>query len=138
MRIYCCGCRREVAAYLADGGDVYPNRKNLADRKFWVCPTEGCGAFVGTHWKTADPTAPLGTLATAEVRAMRQILHARLDPIWASGKVQRKRVYRALAHALGIREFHVAEVCDQGQFDAAMAVIAGMRDELGMAGPWDR
>lgn len=71
---WCAHCNRECSDRF--GVEVYPNRPDLAEDLFWVCPV--CDARVGSH----PDGRPLGTAANAELRNARQHVHQKLDPIW--------------------------------------------------------
>ncbi len=105
MKIYCVGCGKDVSARLTDGKEMYPHRKDLSNVPFWACE---CGAFVGCHWKTSQPTRPLGVLATQELKNVRKEIHAILDPLWRSGQVSRGKIYASLSQKLGY-EYHTGE-----------------------------
>lgn len=109
-KIFCCGCRGEVSARLTNGAEVYPHRRDLRALPFWRCDT--CGNFVGCHHKTQDRTRPLGCIPTAELKAARQEIHRVLDPLWQSGRVKRGELYGMIAHVMGIKEYHTAEITD--------------------------
>lgn len=132
-----------AAALLVTGEVLYPHRHDLAHRFFWQCTP--CDAYVGTHDGTRNP---LGTLANKELRRARMILHDRMiDPLWkgapdcgaydheksdkrAIKKIQRAarpRVYRFLAHELGIsvEETHAGMFTIE-QCRAAWQVLKGV------------
>lgn len=69
----------------------------------WWC--RKCGARVGCHQNTKQP---LGTMANASLRKMRQHVHGIIDPLWQSGKITRKEIYRKLSEEMS-REVHVGE-----------------------------
>lgn len=106
-RIYCCACNRKVRARLTTGSEVYPRRKDLSALPFWKC--DRCGNHVGCHHKTATPTKPLGVIPTPEITNARKHIHAILDPIWKSGRIERKKLYRMIGNRLG-KEYHTAEI----------------------------
>lgn len=106
--LFCCGCNKDVNACLTDGGEIYPHRPDLHHLPFWRC--DACGNFVGCHHKTANRTKPLGCIPTKELKVARQNVHAVIDPIWKSGRVSRRDLYRKLAEALGVPEYHTAEL----------------------------
>ncbi len=107
MNLYCCFCDHDVDARLTDGADIYPHRYDLADLPFWKC--DQCGNFVGCHHKTKDRTRPLGCIPTAEIKIARKEVHKILDPLWESGKVNRKAIYAELTKVIG-REYHTADI----------------------------
>jgi hypothetical protein len=73
--VICDYCGRH--ADLFGGLDVYPDRKDLADRQFWVCWS--CDAWVGCK---KDTDEPFGALADEALRAARIAAHRAFDPIW--------------------------------------------------------
>ena len=105
--IRCCGCDEKVQARLTDGREIYPHRPDLADLPFWKC--DACGNFVGCHHKTKDRTRPLGCIPTPEVKEARKHIHKLLDPIWQSGRIGRKTLYRRLSERLGWK-YHTANI----------------------------
>ena len=100
MKITCCGCSgEEVEARLTDGEEIYPHREDLYELPFWIC--DACGNFVGCHHKTANRTAPLGCIATKEIKAKRIGIHQIMDPLWKEGKHKRSFIYKWLSDKLG-------------------------------------
>ena len=67
----------------------------------WLC--RPCDARVGCHENTRRP---LGTMADKEMRAWRMKAHAVVDPLWRSGRYQRRQVYERLRDAFG-EEVHI-------------------------------
>lgn len=119
-----------TAAECVSGDRVYPHRPDLADKRFYFCPS--CGAYVGTHPGTCEP---LGSPANAGTRSARSRAHAHFDPLWREvgrrhpeGGSPRKRGYRWLAGKLGID----ADNCHIGGMTAEDAdrVVAICRPEL--------
>lgn len=108
MILYCCGCQADVMARLTDGAEVYPRRPEFHRLPYWKC--DACGNYVGCHHKTKDRTRPLGCIPTPELRAARSHIHRILDPLWKSGSVGRRHVYKMVAHALGRRDYHTSEI----------------------------
>jgi hypothetical protein len=109
-------------AKLVTGDVIYPHRPDLRKRKFWQCAP--CDAYVGTHANSRQ-AHPLGRLANAELRALKQRVHAAFDPIWQGGETSRTDAYRMLARGLNIPE----RECHIGMFDPkrckdALAVLA--------------
>lgn len=107
MKIYCCGCQKEIEACLTDGKEIYPHRPDLHALPFWKCPA--CGNYVGCHHKTKDRTRPLGCIPTPEIKNARRHIHRLLDGIWKSGKIRRQKLYAKLSGKLGY-EYHTAEI----------------------------
>lgn len=96
-RVFCNYCGN--AAQLHGGRDVYPNRKDLAERHFWVCWS--CDAWVGCH-EGGDGQQPLGELADEELRAARMSAHTAFDPLWQEGEMSRDAAYDWLSQAMRI------------------------------------
>lgn len=122
MNIYCCQCEKDVDARLTSGKEIYPHRNDLASIPFWKC--DACGNNVGCHHKTKTPTKPLGVIASPAIKNARQHLHRIIDPLWQSGLMKRKEVYRMISDRLGW-EYHTAEIrtIDQAR-DAYRAAIS--------------
>lgn len=107
MLIRCCGCEKKVESRLTDGGEIYPHRPDLKSLPFWKC--DACGDYVGCHHKTKNRTQPLGCIPTPEIKNARQHIHKLLDPIWQSGKMKRKELYKILSDRLGWK-YHTANI----------------------------
>ncbi|MDY6990680.1 MAG: zinc-finger-containing protein [Thermodesulfobacteriota bacterium] len=107
MEIFCCGCREKVDARLADGAEIYPHRLDLYNLPFWKC--DGCGNHVGCHHKTKNETRPLGCIPTPEIKNARMEIHKIIDPLWKSGRVDRKTLYAAISEHLGWT-YHTAKI----------------------------
>jgi hypothetical protein len=99
-----------AVADLVSGEVIYPHRHCLWGKMFWRC--EPCKAWVGCHPGTITP---LGTLANAELRHMRNRAHEAFDPIWDSGQLARTQAYHWLANRMGMRKEDVRI----GQFNLA-------------------
>lgn len=108
MLIYCCGCTQIVTARLTNGSEIYPHRLDLAGLPFWICDT--CYNYVGCHHKSKQRTKPLGCIPTPELKNARKHIHAILDPLWQNGPMSRQEACRAIADALGVSEYHTAEI----------------------------
>lgn len=121
MKIYCCGCERDVEARLTSGKEIYPHRRDLYDLPFWKC--DDCGGKVGCHHKTKDRTRPLGNIPTKEITEARQHIHRLLDPMWQRGGWPRGKIYARLTHVIG-REYHTAEI---RSVDEARVVYAALQ-----------
>jgi hypothetical protein len=118
--IYCCGCQSDVEARLTNGAEIYPHRPELQDIPFWRC--DGCGNYVGCHHKTSQPTQPLGVIPTPELRQARQALHEAIDPLWKSGRMNRKQVYALISQELNYR-FHTANVRNLAEVNRVHQVL---------------
>lgn len=98
-----------IPAIRATGENIYPHRKDLYHKRFYLCPQ--CGAYVGCHpgtWKE------LGRLADSELRTAKSNAHAVFDRLWRDGaKMSRREAYAWLSKSMGIpsTETHI------GMFD---------------------
>lgn len=112
MNPVCPYCREPSEE--TNGAYLYAHRLDLHDKKFYVC--KPCGAYVGCHAATGKP---LGTLANANLRKMRNACHRVFDNFWLGfkyggrRKLARTRAYGVLAEQLGIP----VSDCHIGQFD---------------------
>jgi len=106
-KIYCCQCEKKVKARLTTGKEIYPHRADLANLPFWIC--DECINFVGCHHKTRNSTQPLGVIPTLEIKEARKHIHALLDPIWKSGKMNRTQLYALLSEKIGWT-YHTAKI----------------------------
>lgn len=126
MKIFCCGCEKEVEAELTTGESVYPNRKDLHALPFWRC--NACNNYVGCHHKTKNRTAPLGAIPTPEIRAERQEIHKLIDPIWRSGRISRKQLYKKISALTG-KKYHTANIRSMEEArkirDAVLSIAPG-------------
>jgi len=125
--IYCCGCTREIQARLTNGIEIYPHRPYLSDLPFWKC--DRCKNYVGCHNKTSNPTNPLGCIPTPELRAARVRLHSLIDPLWKSGLMKRKDLYKKLSDKIG-KPFHVSFTRDVEEIVQASAFVIEIKQEL--------
>lgn len=64
-----------------------------------------CDAYVGCH---QNSKVPLGTMANKSLRRWRKMTHRVLDPLWKSGQMKRKDVYRKLKEHFGF-DVHVGQ-----------------------------
>lgn len=106
----CSACG--TAARLTDGAVACPHRPDLADAPIWAC------ALCEDTWVACRPGTeePLGALADAGLREVRDLLHERrLVPLVAQDLHSLEasaRVLSFLAHHLGLPR----EACDPEQF----------------------
>jgi hypothetical protein len=101
---------------------VWVENKEIYGRNYgksymiWLCRL--CEAYVGCHKNTKKP---LGTMANASLRKMRIHIHSLIDPIWKSGIMSRKDLYKKLSDYMG-KEFHVGE-CNENDCKKIEAYI---------------
>ena len=85
-----------------DNKEVYGKRYGKSYMCYWC---EDCRAYVGCHNNTRKP---LGIMANKETRKWRMKVHSILDPLWQSGKMTRKEVYKKLEKIFNER-IHIGE-----------------------------
>ena len=107
QEIYCCGCGVKVKARLTSGAEIYPHRPYLSSLPFWKC--DACGNYIGCHHKTKNRTRPLGVIPTPEIKNARQHIHKILDPLWQSGRFDRKKLYQIITDKCGW-QYHTAKI----------------------------
>lgn len=76
----------------------------------YLCQAQPCRAYVGTH---PDTNLPLGTLATAAIRAARKSAKDQFNALWQGGRMSRTEAYSWLAGKLNIP----VAACHFGWFD---------------------
>jgi hypothetical protein len=117
--VKCDYCQRP--AKLVSGLVVYPHRRDLADKMFYLCVP--CDAYVGCHMGT---TFPFGRLANAELRKAKTAAHAAFDPIWQYRLSVKRKTDKSYTkgHARGGRYKKLGELmgipgenCHIGMFD---------------------
>ena len=121
--VLCDYCK--MSAKLVSGKQIYPHRKDLWKRKYWLCSR--CHAYVGTHKNSNGK--PLGRLANAELRAARALAHNEFDDrLWKYPDLSRADMYAWLSASLMIPKAK----CHIGQFDVDQchAAIKALRDKL--------
>lgn len=122
--IYCCECKIKVDARLTDGSEIYPHRQDLYKLPFWKC--DQCNNFVGCHHKTKNRTQPLGCIPNQQIKNARKHIHSILDPIWKSGKANRRKLYKKISDHVGWN-YHTAQIRD---IEEAREIYRFIRDEL--------
>lgn len=125
--IYCCGCEDKISARLTDGAEIYPHRVDLKSLPFWKC--DSCGNFVGCHHKTENRTQPLGCIPTPEIKNARKHIHALLDPLWKSGKINRRKLYKRIGDELGWK-YHTAKIRSIEEARTVYKLIQRIGNEL--------
>ncbi len=130
MKIYCCGCSKEVKPRLTSGKEIYPHRKDLVKLPFWKC--DDCGNYVGCHHKTKDRTRPLGNIPTPALRIVRKQIHATLDPLWKEGHLSgRQELYARISSKLGYT-YHAGEITSLEEADKVVVILQEILKELGI------
>ncbi len=122
--IICQYCNNK--AELVTGMVIYPHRKDLHDKKFYLCVN--CNAYCGCHPGTIRP---LGTLANDELRALRKRCHSKLDPIWRAHIMKRKEVYAWLSKQMNIdiKDTHIA-MFDKYDCEKALEYLSELTYQL--------
>lgn len=97
----CSYCKKQ--ARFCENKEIYGRNYG----KSYMCYyCQDCDARVGVHNNRADK--PLGTMANKELRHLRVKVHSIIDPLWKSGKMKRKQVYKLLEDTFG-RKIHIGE-----------------------------
>lgn len=100
MKVICPKCNKE--APWVENKERYGRNYG----KSYMCYyCKDCDTYVGCHNNTR---IPLGTMADKETLEWRMKAHAKLDPIWRSGKKSRKKIYLFLKDAFG-EQVHIGE-----------------------------
>lgn len=117
--IICPYCKK--AAKFVTGIYIYPFQLQHKDKNYYIC--DPCDAYVGCHKGTRKV---LGTLANAELRALRIKVHQKFDQAWENGFVTRKEAYIALAEVLKIplAKCHIADF-DINRCKKVLEIICG-------------
>ena len=90
----CLHCSKQ--AVLTDGKEVYPHRKDLWQKRIWIC--RACNATCGCH---PGSVVPLGYPADKQTRNARMRLHnERLDPLWKQARKGEKKRARTAVYKL--------------------------------------
>lgn len=96
----CPFCKQE--AIWCENKEIYG--KNYGNSYMcYLC--KPCNSYVGCHQNTKKP---LGTMTNAEGREWRKKVHARIDPIWKSGKMERRKLYGKISGLIG-KPYHTGE-----------------------------
>ena len=93
------------------GVEVYPNRKDLHKKIFYICYP--CDARVGCHPGT---NTPLGQLANGDLRKWRTSAHNRFDTLWKKPNgMKRGEAYSWLQSKMGMskKECHIGKMTIQ-------------------------
>lgn len=91
--VWCPYCGRK--AKLVDSQEVYKQSYGM----LWIC--KECDAHTGCH-RSSKVHKPLGTLAKAPLRKLRQQAHAAFDPMWYKGGITRSKAYEWLGHQMNL------------------------------------
>lgn len=100
----CPNCRNE--ARWVPNEIIYGKRYG---KSFMVWYCKDCNYYVGCHLNTKKP---LGTMVGPETRKLRVEVHAKIDPLWKSGKYTRKELYQRISRAIG-KKYHTGESDDK-------------------------
>ncbi|MCK5358727.1 MAG: hypothetical protein KAJ48_10055 [Elusimicrobiales bacterium] len=114
MKIFCCQCQKEIEARFANGEEIYPHREDLYKLPFWKC--DFCGNYVGCHYKSRNPTKPLGCIPNAEIKLLRRKIHAIID------KFNRHIVYAFISHRIGYN-FHCGELRNKEEYKKVIKIL---------------
>lgn len=96
-----CGQRAELKDTEIIYGRSYGNA--------WICRNyPKCDAYVGVHRRDNNP---LGSLANAELRTLREECHAKFDQLWSGGRMNRNEAYELLMKIMKLnkKKSHIAK-----------------------------
>lgn len=110
--VWCPYCGQK--AQLVDSKEIYRQSYGM----MWLC--RPCEAYVGVH-RDSKKFKPLGTLANAELRKLRNETHRVFDPLWKNNpRRTRKEAYALLANLMQIPP----EQCHVAMFDKSRCLKA--------------
>lgn len=110
-QVICPYCNK--ATMLVTGEILYPHRKDLKKRSFYLC--KKCDAYVGCFWGTENP---MGTPADKELRELRVITHGYFDQLWKRAPKGQKKLARTKAYKIMASEFKMTDdECHIGKFN---------------------
>lgn len=116
--------RAKICPYCGEGPEFMDSALIYGKSYGMVYACIPCGAWVGVH---AGTNKPLGRLADATLRKLKNQAHKAFDPIWiadvARGKnrgAARNKAYKWLAGKMGIPREH----CHIGMFDEMQCLEA--------------
>lgn len=117
---FCSKCGKTVHCNLVTGKEIYPNRPDLAEHKFWQCPT--CKNYC--KYGTLQVSIP-----TPELRIARRKIHAVIDPIWKSGMMSRGYIYKRMSEIAGYT-FHNGTLTDLKEAEKMFNAACKVREEV--------
>lgn len=133
IRLYCMTCEKSVDTLVENGEKIYPNRPDLADHVFLMCPN--CHNYVSADqlrphdsfvkWKHRHDKKVIPTKAC---RKYRQLVHQIIDPLWKEGVFQRNYIYKRLSEATGTN-YHNSSLNDVEVAEKAYAEACKLRRE---------
>ena len=129
MTIYCCQCATETQCRLTGGPEVYPHRKDLADKRFWRC--RECRNYIGCHPGTERP---LGSIPTPALRTVRMRIHGVIDPLWKSKRASRGKIYAEMSALLGY-PFHTSEINNEAEGRRALEAARQVAARVTLSSP---
>lgn len=101
IKIFCPSCNKQ--AQWVPNEVVYNGKRYGRSYMCYWCAD--CEYMVGCHNNTRKP---LGTMEGKELRLLRRKVHAKIDPLWQSGKMSRGYMYEKISKALGFT-YHTGE-----------------------------
>ena len=126
MEIYCCNCNKDVNVILTNGEEVYPHRKDLYKLNFYKCIH--CSNFVGCHKSYSKVPKPLGVIASKEIKEKRIIIHNIIDPLFLSGKINRKELYKIISDRLGYT-YHTANIKTIEEANKVLQIVYSIQSQ---------
>ena len=129
LGIYCCECKEIVKPSPVDGKRIYPDKPNLHSKSFWLCIH--CENHVGCYGTDGESRRPLGCIGTPALRSKRKLLHQKIDPLWKSGKIEQRDLYKLIGNKLGYGwEYHTGHIRTLNVVDEVFDIVASIESEL--------
>jgi len=100
MKVICPYCNKSAA--WVPNEQVYGKRYGKSYMCYWC---KNCDAYVGCH---QNSKVALGIMANRELREWRIKVHGYIDPLWKTGRMNRREVYQKLADHFG-KIIHIGE-----------------------------
>ena len=122
-------------ARLVTGAWLHPYQPSCHGRLYWTC--DPCDAYVGCHLPKSkggkgSGTLPLGSLANAQLRALRIQVHELFDPLWKQRIIgNRHAAYRWLVKVMEVdyNQCHIGMFNDD-QCRKAIQLLRRFHEEL--------
>ena len=125
MKVYCCGCKKEVEAVRVYGIKLFPNKPTLYKKVFWHCPN--CKCFVNSDHK--DTHSPLGTLADSKLRSLRKEIKTILNNLSKYGEFKTPVLYKYMDKKTG-KPFNVSHLNTYEEANTALALVKELKHDI--------
>ena len=125
MKVYCCGCKKEVEAVQVYGIKLFPNKPMLYKKVFWHCPN--CKCFVNSDHK--DAHSPLGTLADSKLRTLRKEIRTILNNLSKYGEFKLPVLYKYMDKKTG-KPFNVSHLNTYEEANTALTLVKELKHDI--------